>query len=246
MEPKIRSRKARRSLRTATVLACVTSLVLVGTAAVGTVSASHDGEPSPHFAVELDADGSATVRLVVTFDLTNEERRDAFRSLENDEAARAEVRQRFVDRMRSVAEAASDETGRAMTVSNPSIDLSRTDDGETGVATLTVSWADLAAREDGRLVVTKPFDGGFTPASEFVVVAPEGYRIAEASPAPDTREETLVSWNAGTSFDEFQVVVEEDSAQRDGSRTSGQPGFGLVGGLFALLAAIWAVERRSS
>lgn len=246
MGTKIRSRQPGKSLRTATVLACVMGLMLVGTAAFGTVSASHGDEPSSHFVVELDEGGSATVSLVVTFGLTNEERRDAFQSLESDESARTEFRGRFVDRMRSVAETASDESGREMTVSNPSIDLSRTDDGETGLATLTVRWSNLAAQEDGRLFVTEPFDSGFTPAYDLVVVTPDGYRIVEASPAPDARKDTLVTWNAGTSIDEFRVVVEDGSAQRDESRTSGQPGFGLVGGLFALLAAIWAVRWRSS
>lgn len=219
-------------------------LVLVGTGAVGSVGATHDDEPTSHFVVELDSDGSATVSLVVAFDLTNEEERDAFQSLEADETARTEFSRRFDDRMRSVATAAADETGREMTVSNASVDLSRSDDGETGTGTSTVTWSNLAARENGRLVVTAPFDSGFTPAYEFVVTVPEGYRIVEASPAPDARGEYQATWAVGTSLEGYRLVVEEDPEQRDRSRTAGQPGFGLVGGVLALSTAIWALGRR--
>lgn len=104
--------------------------------------------------VGVENDRSATVGLVVTFDLTNEEGRDASEFLDEDESARTDFSQRIVDRMRSVATAASDETGREMAASNPSVDLSRADDGESGIVTLTVGWSNPAAQDNGRLLVT--------------------------------------------------------------------------------------------
>lgn len=231
--------------RITAVLAIGLCLFLLVASSVGTVSATHDDSAKSHVVVDLESDGTARLTLAVAFDLTDEDRREAFEALEADETARSEFNQRFVDRMRSAATAASDESGREMTVSNPSIDLSRVDDGETGTATLTVGWSNLAAQEDGRLVVTKPFDGGFTPAYEFVVTAPDGYRLVETSPAPDTRDETQAVWASGSPIDEFRVVVGEvESGQQDESRTSGQPGFGFVVGVVALVAAIVAVKRR--
>lgn len=198
--------------------------------------------PEPAVVVEVAADGSADLRVVSTFDLTTDAEREAFRTLADDEAARADATARFRDRMAAVAADAQTETGREMAVTDASIDL-RTVGDETGVVTLSVTITGLAAVREDTLVVTEPFASGFTADRPVDVLAPDGYEIVDASPAPESSADGRATWAAGADLDGFTVEMTETAPAGDGATQSdGQPGFGAVTALLAVLVAAAAAR----
>ncbi len=230
-------------------IAIVLAVALLAVAAVGPPAAAQaDAEPA--FVVELHADGSATVSVRSTFDLTTDADREAFRTLMDDEQAQADATARFRDRMRTVAAEAENATGREMQVTGATIDLRRTADDGTGIVTLSARWAGLAAVEGETLVVTEPFASGFAPDWPFVLRAPDGYAFASAAPQPADRTDGAVSWAAGAELDGFEVALTPDptasgSAADGGARTGGQPGFGATAALLAVLAAATVARLRA-
>lgn len=235
-----------RRLGTA-VLVVMTAAALVG----APVSAQTTAEPA--FIVEVHADGSATMSLQSTFDLTTDAEQEAFESLIDDEQAQTNAKDRFLDRMRAVASDAENATERQMRVTDAQIELRRTDDNRTGIVTLTVTWEGLAAETDGELVVTEPFASGFTTERPFTLRTPEGYTIATATPDPKTSTDTSVTWAANTDLTGFDVRMEPSPEPTDSptatqvtTETGGQPGFGLLVALIALgMGSLWAVRRAS-
>lgn len=227
--------------RVAVVLVAV-AVVLSVVVAPATADASTAEETTPSLVVDLHEDGSATVTLVQTYDLETDDERAAFESLQDDEGAREEAKTRFADRMSDVAADAAEATGREMSVSDPSIDL-RTTDG-VGVVELSVTWSNLAADQDGRLVVTEPFASGFEPDRQFAVVGPDGYELDGATPAPDESGETSATWGAGTDLRGFEVAFAPAGDGGTGTEADeGIPGFGVPAALVAL-AAIALLARR--
>lgn len=251
------SRPGGRHLRQASLALCLGLLVLGGLAAPALAQA----EPQPAFEVAVHADGAATVTVTAVFDLTTDAERSAFRSLRNDSESRAEATERFVSRLRTVANATEDATGREMAITDGSIDLATTPDNQTGIVTLSVSWEGLAAVRGDRLVVSEPFASGFTPDGRFVVWAPDGYRIDAASPAPEARNETRAVWAAGTPLDGLEVTMvartptptasptpsptaTSTAAPTEPTESPGQPGLGFaVGALAVVLASLGFVRR---
>lgn len=241
MTPRIRSRVAVALVAVAVVLSVVVA------PATADARASTAEEPTPALVVALQEDGSATVTLVQTFDLETDDERAAFESLQDDQEAREDVRTRFADRMASVAADATATTGREMTVSEPSIDLRTADD--VGVVELSVTWSNLAAERDGRLVVTEPFASGFEPDRQFAVVGPDGYELDGATPAPDDSGDASATWAAGTDLDRFEVAfAPADGGDGDGGGGGDDadervPGFGTTAALVALAAAALLARR---
>ncbi|MFB6304812.1 MAG: PGF-CTERM sorting domain-containing protein [Haloferacaceae archaeon] len=229
-------------------------MLVVGASAPAT--ASH---PEPALVVDLEEDGSATVTLRLTYDLTTDAERSAFEDLRNSESTRREALTRYRERMSRVANASENETGRSMSVSGGSVDLTRTDD-DVGVVRLSVEWEGLAATRDGRLVVTTPFDDGYDPDRRLVVTGPEGYEVADVSPEPASREGTTLRWDAETSLEGFSVTYAPSAdggtatggtdtptptPAGDGGGSGGSaPGFGVAAAIAALLAAGVALIRR--
>lgn len=215
-------------------------LLLVATFAPP-VAAQADAQRS--FVVELEDDGSATVTVSFAYDLADADARDAFETLVDDAAAREDMQSRFADRMANVVAEAAEATGRQMTLRDASIEISETDDGATGVVSLSVAVTGLAARSGGQLVLTEPFASGYEPDRRFVVRAPDGYAIVEASPRPDASGDTRAEWAASTSLDGLRVVLEptgesNDSGGSDETGSPGQPGFGVLLALAALLVTV--------
>lgn len=239
------------------------SLVLIGLVLVGAVApvAGATQETSQEsFAVDLATDGSATVTVTTTFDLTDDNESDAFAELRDDDAARERFRTRFRDRMAGVAGDAENATGREMSVTDASIAF-RTE-GDTGVVEQSVTWTGLAAVDGDGLVVTEPFASGFEPDRQFRVVAPDGYDLA-ASPAPDATGDGSATWNAGTSLDGFEATAspaeaptgtatppgggtatDGDTATDDGTTAGSGPGFGAALAGLALLSLSALVARE--
>jgi PGF-CTERM protein len=233
----------------------VAAVVVASTAAVP-VTAESDAQSS--LTVALSEDGSAKVEVILTYDLTSENERDAFRSLENDADARDRVRTRFHDRMAGVAASAENATGREMRVEDATIDLRTTADDEIGIVELAVTWKGLAAVDDDRLVVTQPFSSGFEADRRVTVVAPDGYELADATPEPATVNDRNVTWKAGTSLDGFEVTLRPEAAgatASDDATTGGQshdsgvasggaPGFGVGTAVASLVAAVLLLRRE--
>jgi len=172
------------------------------------LAVTESGEDVPLFTVGLRSTEPARVTLRLTFDLTTDADRRAFETLQDDEEARTDVRNRFRDRMGAVADNAERRVDQDMSVSEAGISLATSPDGDTGIVTLSVAWTDLAGRADGEppnLVITEPFASGFTPSREFTVrvLAPDNYRLTRANPEPMEQTETSASWAAGTSLNDF-------------------------------------------
>lgn len=227
--------------RTVGLLAVVAMLVV---ATAGPPVAAQSAQ-APAFVVAVNPDGSADIALRLAFDLTTDDEQQAFETLRDDEQARQDARDRYLDRMRTVASDSANATGREMAVTGASIDIERTADGETGLVTITASWSGLAAVEGETLVVTEPFASGFSPDRPFVLRAPEDYEVASASPAPDDRGDSSVTWQAGTSLSGFTVelVPAETADGGSGAATTGQPGFGTLGALVGVLVGAGLLGR---
>jgi len=235
------------------------ALVVCAAVGVGAApAAAQSEEPTPTFAVGLNADGSAELTLTLVYDLTTDSERQAFDELRSNETAQAETRTRFRNRMRAVAADAENETGREMSVEDAAISLEETGSGDFGVVNLSVTYVGLAAVEDGTLTVTEPFASGFEPDRRFAMTAPDGYAVGSATPSADTTGEARVVYDAGTDLSGFELTLESTGtptptetpvktmANTDGGTDSGgQPGFGAVAALVALVgAALLATRRR--
>jgi PGF-CTERM protein len=177
----------------------------------------------------------------MTFDLDTDAEREAFTSLEGDAEAKARERGRFTARMARVAADASNATGREMRVENTTITIQRAADGQTGVVTFTLDWTNLARVEEDQLVLTEPFTSDYTADRTVTIRAPDGYRIAETTPDPDTATDRQASWETGTDLDGFEVVVAESGV--GGVIGGSAPGFGVVAGLIGTLAAVLLARR---
>jgi hypothetical protein len=183
----------------------------IGSAAGGVEvrAATQGAESRPLFTVGLRSTDPARVTLQLTFDLTGDTDRRAFETMQEDPDARADVRNRFENRMGSVANNTERRVDRDMAVSDAEMALATSDDGDTGIVTLSVTWTGLAGRAgeeaNPNLVITEPFASGFTPSREFTVriLAPEDYRLTRVTPGPMNQTATSASWAAGTSLDDF-------------------------------------------
>lgn len=215
-------------------------------AAVGGAGVASAEEPPPEdaFVVELQPDGDATVTVSVGFDLTTDGERAAFDELRENESARTAIRDRFADRLATVANETEHDVDREMSVASPSVALSTTDDGATGVVAISATWNGLAERQDGRLVVSEPFASGFAPDRRFVVRAPDGYALDATAPEPDSRTDRAATWSAGSELSEFEVAAAESDAAGDiGGTGVGSPGFGVGTGALGLLVSAFAARR---
>lgn len=223
--------------------ACVISVVLVGTVATGSATAS---EPATASSVVIapESNGDATVTVTHTFDLTTETEREAFETLEADAETRDATRDRFEDRMAGVAAAASDAAEREMTVENARIDLATETEESVGIVTLSVTWTALAEHDGDRLIITEPIASGTTFDQPLVIVAPDGYTLETATPAPDTADGSTMQWDAETPLDGFEATLATDEADDDTAGAETQPGFGPIAAVVALIGAMIGWIRR--
>lgn len=227
-------------------LALAVLLVVSLVGPVGTASgADRSGDA---FVVDLEADGSATVTLRSAFDLTTESQRAAFRELRDNETKTAALRDGFAERLRAVAAATADSTGRQMSVENATVTVDATD--SVGTVSLAATWTGLAAVDGDRVTLTEPFASSFDPERQFVVTAPDGYVLSTVTPQPDVAgtEGTVANWAPDTSLDDFRVVAtpasEQTPAPQSSTGSSG-PGFGVAVALGALVTTGALARRRA-
>lgn len=232
-----------------TLVLLVTALVAAtaGTTQPTNSAASFAAEPA--FVVDLDADGSARVTLVITFDLTTDSEREAFEALRANETAQERRTDRFATRLQTIATRAENTTGREMAIRDSAAAFRTQND--TGVVALLVTWDGLAAQEGDRLVLREPFAGGFDIDRPFRVIAPDSYELVTVTPEPTTRSQNSATWSADTAFEGFETTFAPAeggtrTATRDGTTGVGAPGFGVGVMTLALLAgtALLVARRR--
>lgn len=226
----------REGVRFGCVLVALVLLVTAPVAATAGTTQSTDSASSlpaePAFVVDLDADGSARVTLVTTFNLATDSEREAFEALRANETARERRTDRFATRMQAIATRAENTTGREMAIRDPAIGFTTEDD--TGVVTLSVTWDGLAAQEEDRLVLREPFASGFEIDRPFRVIAPEDYELVTVTPDPTTQRQNSATWNTDTEFEGFETTVAPDT--NDGTTGVGALGFGIGIATLAMLA----------
>lgn len=214
------------------------SLAMGGTADAATQDADVGAEQAAdaELVVDLEEDGDATVTLVSTYDLADEDQRAAIETLEEDAEARAANADRFAERLETVAADAEARTDRQMSIGDPATDVTVGDD--VGVVRVRATWSNLAAAEDD-LVVREPFASGFDADRPLTVVGPDGYELSETSPEPATASDGEATWNGDGSLDSFEASFE---ASGDDDAT---PGFGLAAAALALgLATVGLARTR--
>lgn len=232
--------------RTLAVVGVVSLLLVSGVAApvAGSNGTDADRVDYPAVHVDLEADGDATVSLVSTYDLTDDDERDAFETLREDDTSQAEILDRFADRLDGVASDVEVDVDRDMTVTAESVDVRTTDD-DRGIVTLAVNWTGLAAVEDETIVLAEPFSSGFESDRTLVVVPPDGATVESATPDPTSHDDGQVTWDGITDLDGFEATISLEGSGSDDS-SDGVPGFGPVVAVVALalcLASV-AVARR--
>ena len=228
------SSRWRRLGSIALVTAIVSALLFAG---VGPVAAQSQ-QDSPALVVDVADDGDVDLTIVMTYDLANESDHEAFETLQTDEEALAALESRFADRMDGIATATATRVDRDVVATDEAVELATSDD--TGIVRLSVTLENLAAVEDGRLVLTEPFASGFATDRPVVVHAPAGYEVADVSPTPTDQTEGTLTWESNTAFGGFELVLEPS----DGITGLQTPGFGLTIALASLAGAALLVWRR--
>jgi PGF-CTERM protein len=232
--PGPQSSRWRRVGSIALVTAVFSSLLLTG---VGPVAAQSQ-QDSPTLVVDVADNGDVDLTIVMTDDLANVSEREAFETLQNDEEAFADLESRFADRMDGIATATSNRVDRDVVATDETVDLETSDD--TGIVRLSVTMENLAAVEDGQIVLTEPFASGFSTDRPVVVHAPAGYEVAEVSPTPTDQTDGTLTWESNTAFDRFELALEST----EGAFGIQTPGFGLSVALASLGGAALLVWRR--
>lgn len=222
--------------RSAAAIAALTLLAVVGAAgaagateagpavdrpaatADGSVTLPEDGSlVAPNrsaFVVAVDADGDATVTLRLTYDLTDADEEAAFERIDGDTA---NATARFHERLSAVAARTADATGREMRVSDAGASVSATEG--VGTIRLTASWTNLAAVDGERLTVAEPFASEFRPDRAFVLLAPDGHALANASVPAATTTDAGAVWEPGADLTGFSATLAPD----DGSTVDSLP-----------------------
>lgn len=233
-------------------LVAVVAVVLVGSVFVSPVAGATGVEDpdEPKIHVEMTSDGDATVSLVSVYDLGDEDEQASFESLEEDEEAQDDLRDRFTERMESVAEN-SGHDGEAV-IDDASIEI-QSEDGY-GVVTVAVTWSGLAEADGETLVLTEPFASGFELDRQLVITGPDDATIESTSPDSDEKDSAQASWDADTDLDGFELVISledgesdtvaETDSEDEEEAADGLPGFGIGAALVALVAALGIASRR--
>ncbi len=195
--------------------------------------------------IALNPDGSAEWTVEFWVRLDEDERVEAFESLAADaENDPEELTGEFAARMEGTAAAASEATGREMSVDDVDVEAERQSFAtEYGVLRYTFTWHGFAAVEDDQLHAGDAIEGLFLEeGSRLLVGWPDGYELVSATPEPDDRRDRAVLWRGGdTDFvsGEPRVVV---------APTRGWLPFAAAGAgglVLVALVALW-YRRRSA
>ena len=242
----------------------IASLVLLAGFAFGaeTLLAGDDQDEGVHpddeagFVLALEGDGDAHVVVSSTFDLEDDERQ-AFEAVADDESARQAYKDRFTDRMAALAADVQNATEREQSVSDADVDVFTVE--ETGVVRFSITWHGLAEVREDSLTVSEPFASNYTTDRPTYVVVPDGYEVTSVTPEADGDREGILEWDAGSSLTGFELVLSDQSAADD-ERSDGTDvdttddettdddgnGFGVLVGLGGLLGVLLISGRLTA
>lgn len=232
------------------LVVCLAGLLALSLAAGGALAggAAQVEEPEPgYFLVELQADGDVAVEYTNHTNLSvDDAQREWFESVRDDEAAREAVADERRQEMQFVSDQAAERVDRELRVGEVTVETET--DGDVGIVTYRFEWANLAAVDGDRVVLTVPFSLYDEFDRELRVVAPDGYELTSVTPEPERRNETTASWPGLTELTGFEVVAEGDSGDGgagsdDGTFADGA-GFGVPVAVGSLLAAALLARRR--
>lgn len=202
----------------------------------GVVAAEETGEAS--YAVEVDSDGDVVFAQTLTYQLDDDVEREVFGSLERDAAASNELRVRFRDRMRWVADAVEHD----VQVGDVDVDIEEADG--VGRVTLKAEMTALAeVSEDGdTATLLYPFGERFSPDAAVVVEAPEGFVLQESTPEADRVDGSTVEFGSDAEFTGFELVFQREDVEEPGSE--GLPGFTAAVAFAAIAVAAVGIALR--
>jgi hypothetical protein len=194
-------------------------------------------------ALQPDGDGRWTVELWTRLEDDADE--EAFASLEADvRNDSASFTTDFRERMNGSVVAASDATGREMTMENVTVST-RTEGvpSSYGVLAYEFEWTSFAAVDGDRLRAGDAIDGFLLEENTRLTIGwPEGYRPTDVEPAPDDETDAAVVWQGGeTDFVTGQPRVTVTSAPAE--EDSLLPVIAVVVAVLAVLLALaWLVR----
>lgn len=152
--------------------------------------------------VDVRDDGTAEWRVEYRVALDDENRTEAFESLESDiQDDPGAYESDFRELMQPSVDQAADETGREMALRNVSVATSREFAPPTGVVAYEFEWTSFAATEGDRLLVGDAIRGFYVSEETILRIEwPDGYALERAEPQPDERSDDGVEWHGRTAF----------------------------------------------
>lgn len=165
--------------------------------------------------IELDMNGSAMWTIDHRVRLDDANATQGFEATEEIiETNRSRLRAPFEQRVHTMATRAQEETGRAMTVQNVSVEAYREQiPQEYGVVSYEFTWHGFAATGE-KLRTGDALDGLFIDGQTTLLVSwPEEASLDAVSPEPDERRENSIVWQGPVDFSsgEPDVVLSADS-----------------------------------
>ncbi|MEM0444623.1 MAG: MarR family transcriptional regulator [Nitrososphaerota archaeon] len=201
--------------------------------------------------VSLLPDGSAIWTVEHRFPLLKPEEAEAFGRL----SARSDnLTLEYREAVESIVSEASFTLGRSMWIEDFRIELktAKTMSGEIGLIKITFVWRGFSKPlESGALELGDVFIGGFYLADgeTLRITAPEGFRVSEARPAPDTLSVDYVEWRGRIVFSdgEPRLVVNPASTASQTPQTimmDMPPLYALAASALALSVTLVILRRR--
>jgi hypothetical protein len=199
--------------------------------------------------LEITPDGDARWTVTYAFDLTDANDTRAFDRL-SEEFERGEVGGSYLETMRRAREAATEATGREMTIRN----VARTSETGNGTGRLvtTLTWTSFARETGDTLRVGDAFDlgtgtwlPGLASDERLIVSTPPGYRIDSAPSADSFRNGSLV-WEGPTTFESGHLSVTyrkvtPPASPQGGTNTTAPPSGPFDGEFLPIVAGVFGV-----
>jgi len=202
-------------------MAAVVILALLLVTPTAAASVTHEGPQATVYTIDVDESGDATWIIELRYQLTSEEDIEAFEDVVQEfEAGNITFFDGVEEEMRPLAEEASKETGREMSLSGFERDA-RVEDTVTrtaGIASLEFNWSNFAEVDDGEVRVGDVFVGsGLVIADdERLVIRYDGeYEFESIVPEPDINTGERLIWDGERFFEEGQpsVVLTDGSGE---------------------------------
>lgn len=208
--------------------------------------------------IRVHTNGTATWTVQIRTRLENQSDIDAYRAFQDQfRSTKAQYREQFRDRMRTVVANAANATGRDMqatgfTASTSIQEMPR----QWGVITYRLTWYGFAPSNDTAVVVGDVFQGGFYLAADDILTiepaSPE-QSITTVKPSPDSTTNASVTWVGATDFSDGRPYVRiSHASSRPGGPGPGSDGVPVTGlllgglGIFAVVIGIVLGNRYVS